>query len=95
MHRRISQGRHQLSGERPITLLRDLDQPYVFEIRSRKALYRFEFYDNSSPQNWKLLQPDLVVLCYDIGQRLSLTNLQDVVRTEETYKRDRERDDMI
>ena len=80
--RRISQGRQSLRGKTPITLLRDMDQPFVFEIRSRKGQYRFEFCDTSSPENWRLLRPDLVILCYDISQRLSLINLQRVVRSE-------------
>ncbi|KAH6621077.1 P-loop containing nucleoside triphosphate hydrolase protein [Chaetomium sp. MPI-SDFR-AT-0129] len=75
---RISQGRHNLHSQTPIALLRDLDQPFVFEIRSRKGQYRFEFYDTSSPESWKLLQPDLVILCYDISHRPSLVNLQEV-----------------
>ncbi len=56
-----------------------MDQPFVFEIRSRAGKYRFEFYDTSSPESWKLLRPDLAVVCYDISQRLSLINLQRVV----------------
>ena len=56
-----------------------MDQPFVFEIRSRKGPYRFEFYDTSSPESWRLLRPDLVVLCYDISHRLTLINLQRVV----------------
>ena len=77
--RRISQGRPNLHGKAPIHLLRDMDQPFVFEIRSRKGQYRFEFYDTSSPESWRLLRPDLVVLCYDISHRLTLINLQRVV----------------
>ncbi|KAL2116743.1 hypothetical protein VTJ04DRAFT_8911 [Mycothermus thermophilus] len=75
---RISQGRQNLDGCRPITLLRDMDQPFIFEVRSRKGQYRFEFYDTSSPENWRLLRPDMVILCYDISQRLSLINLKHV-----------------
>ncbi|KAK4122720.1 P-loop containing nucleoside triphosphate hydrolase protein [Parathielavia appendiculata] len=75
---RISQGRQNLHGKTPIALLRDLDQPFVFEIRSRIGQYRFEFYDTSSPENWRLLRPDLVIICYDISQRLGLINLQRV-----------------
>ncbi|TPX07895.1 uncharacterized protein E0L32_010470 [Thyridium curvatum] len=75
---RISQGQQNLSGRAPVTLLRDLDQPFVFELRSRKAEYRLEFHDNDGPENWRLLQPDLVLLCYDISQRLSLINMQRV-----------------
>ncbi|KAK4154278.1 GTP-binding protein RHO4 [Chaetomidium leptoderma] len=75
---RISQGRQNLHGKTPISPLRDMDQPFVFEIRSRKGQYRFEFYDTSSPENWRLLRPDVVLICYDISQRLSLINLQRV-----------------
>ncbi|AEO61681.1 hypothetical protein MYCTH_72245 [Thermothelomyces thermophilus ATCC 42464] len=55
-----------------------LSSPFVFDIRTRKGQYRFEFYDTSSPENWRLLRPDLVIICYDISQRLSLINLQRV-----------------
>lgn len=79
---RISKGRHNLKGRAPITLLRDLDQPFIFDIRTRRGEYRFEFYDTSSPESWRLLRPDLVILCYDISQRLSLINLQRVWNKE-------------
>jgi Ras homolog gene family, member A len=38
--------------------------------------YRFEFYDTASPQNFTLLQPDFVILCYDINNRASLEDTQ-------------------
>ncbi|KAK3315025.1 P-loop containing nucleoside triphosphate hydrolase protein [Apodospora peruviana] len=75
---RISQGGQNLAGRKPITLLRDMDQPFVFEIRTRKGEYRFEFHDTSSPESWRLLQPDMVIICYDISQRLSLINMERV-----------------
>ncbi|KAK3345183.1 P-loop containing nucleoside triphosphate hydrolase protein [Neurospora tetraspora] len=80
--KRISRGRHNLKGRDSITLLRDLDQPFIFDIRTRRGEYRFEFYDTSSPESWRLLRPDLVILCYDISQRLSLINLQRVWNKE-------------
>ncbi|OIW27236.1 P-loop containing nucleoside triphosphate hydrolase protein [Coniochaeta ligniaria NRRL 30616] len=73
---RISQGNHKLSGNGPITLLRDLDQPFIFELRGRVAQYRLEFSDTSGPENWQLLHPDIVIICYDISQRLSLINMK-------------------
>ncbi|KAH8907254.1 P-loop containing nucleoside triphosphate hydrolase protein [Coniochaeta sp. PMI_546] len=73
---RISRGNHKVSGNGAITLLRDLDQPFIFELRGRVAQYRLEFSDTSSPENWQLLQPDIVIICYDISQRLSLINMQ-------------------
>jgi len=73
---RISQGRHSLTGQVPIQLLKDLDQPFVFDIRSRKGQYRFEFHDTSSPESWRLLEPNLVIICFDISYRASLYNIQ-------------------
>ncbi|KAI1780955.1 P-loop containing nucleoside triphosphate hydrolase protein [Hypoxylon cercidicola] len=75
---RISGGSNSLEGQAPITLLRDIDQPFIFEIRNRKRTYRLEFYDTSCPEDWHLLEPNLVLICYDISQRLSLINMQRV-----------------
>jgi Ras family protein len=77
LHRRVSAG----AGTGPIALLRDIDQPYIFEIKMGGKAFRLEFYDNNCPDNWRLLRPDLVVLCYDISQRLSLINMQRQVRS--------------
>src|SRR3954451_20182592 len=77
--RRISKGNTGHSSKGPITLLRDGDQPFIFDIRFFNKPYRFEFYDTASPQNWKLLEPNLIVLCYDISSRLSLINMQRLV----------------
>ncbi|KAL8309680.1 hypothetical protein RB601_000016 [Gaeumannomyces tritici] len=38
---RISQGKDRLRGRADITLLRDSDQPFLFELRSRKGLYKW------------------------------------------------------
>ncbi|ROW17041.1 hypothetical protein VPNG_01014 [Cytospora leucostoma] len=76
--RRISQGPGNLTGTRPITRLRDIDQPFQFEISFGRRRYELVFYDTSSPESWRLLNPDLIILCYDISQRSSLTNLQRV-----------------
>lgn len=38
--------------------------------------YRFEFYDTASPENYTLLRPDFVVLCYDVSERRSLEGLK-------------------
>lgn len=66
-------------GTRPINLLKDIEQPFLFEVSFGGRQYRLEFYDTSSPDNWRLLRPDLILICYDISQRLSLINLQRVV----------------
>ncbi|TFB04211.1 Ras-like GTP-binding protein Rho1 [Trichoderma ghanense] len=60
----------------PIPLLRDIDQPYIFSVNVSSKRYRFEFYDTSSPENWRLLDPDVIIICYDISQRLSLINMK-------------------
>ncbi|PSR87033.1 P-loop containing nucleoside triphosphate hydrolase protein [Coniella lustricola] len=73
---RISRGHHTLDGTSTVTLLKDSDQPFVFEVAFGRRRYRLEFRDTSSPDNWRLLHPDLVLICYDISQRLSLMNLQ-------------------
>ncbi|KAL8397411.1 hypothetical protein RB594_004220 [Gaeumannomyces avenae] len=73
---RISQGKDRLRGRADIALLRDSDQPFLFELRSRKGLYKIELHDTSAPHDWHILRPDVVVICYDISQRLSLINMQ-------------------
>lgn len=60
----------------PIPLLRDIDQPFIFEVKISNKDYRLEFYDTSRPENWKTLDPDVVVICFDISQRLSLLNVK-------------------
>ena len=39
--------------------------------------YRFEFSDTASPQNYTLLRPDVLVLCFDISRRDTLYSLKD------------------
>ena len=38
--------------------------------------YGLDLYDTSSPDAYVLLKPDYILLCYDIGDRRSLTNIQ-------------------
>ena len=54
--------------------------------------YRFEFCDTASPEHYTLLKPDFVVLCYDIHDRRSLVNVQQVWfrRMVESYMTERE-----
>ena len=44
--------------------------------------YLFEFYDTASPENYTLLDPHFVILCYDISDRRSLINAQQVWRKD-------------
>ncbi|KAK6826049.1 hypothetical protein PG990_002637 [Apiospora arundinis] len=73
---RMSKGSSALEGRVDIVPLRDNDQPFIFEARRKNAQYRFEFYDTASPESWRLLRPDVVIICYDISQRLSMINMQ-------------------
>ena len=61
----------------PLPLLRDGDQPFIYNIRMYNRPYRFELYDTASPDNYTLLQPDFIILCYDINDRKSLRNVDD------------------
>jgi Ras family protein A len=58
--------------------LEDIDQPFVHDVQLYRRPYRFEFYDTASPESYALLQPSVVVLCFDINDRLSLFNAKDV-----------------
>lgn len=58
------------------TILRDLDQPFIFNLNQVNRRFRLEFRDTSGPESWQTQDPDLVILCYDISQRLSLINMK-------------------
>lgn len=75
-----------------LPLLRDLDQPFIYDIRMYNRLYRFEFSDTASPENYTLLRPDFVVLCYSISDRTSLQSVQNTwwKKMIEWYMRERE-----
>ncbi|KAF2673643.1 P-loop containing nucleoside triphosphate hydrolase protein [Microthyrium microscopicum] len=55
--------------------LLDSNQPFEFNMHIRGNRHRFYFYDTSSPTNYSLIQPDVVILCYDISNRSSLESL--------------------
>jgi hypothetical protein len=71
-------------------MLRDIDQPYIFGIKTGNSQFQFEFYDTSCPDNWRTLDPDAVVICFDINQRLSLINMQRYVSAPSIIPRSRE-----
>ncbi|KAH0011331.1 Rho protein, partial [Aureobasidium melanogenum] len=60
----------------PLPALRDLDQPFTFELRGRKRPYTLESYDTSSPTTYTLLRPNLILLCFSIPSRDSLNSLK-------------------
>lgn len=75
---RLSQGKDGIANASTteVKLLRDIDQPFAYDIRMYNRPYRFEFYDTASPHNYTLLQPGLVILCYDINDQASLDDVQ-------------------
>ncbi|KAJ5692919.1 hypothetical protein N7462_002342 [Penicillium macrosclerotiorum] len=81
------------SGKKPtssqpntqLDLLRDSDQPFIYDVRFSKKKFTLKLYDTSSPnQHWTSLRPDLVVLAFDISNRESLPGLRgwrnDIIR---------------
>jgi len=56
--------------------MRNLDQPFPFNIRLYNRPYRFEFFDTASPTDYTLLKPALIILCYDISDPRSLESLK-------------------
>ncbi|KAJ5141523.1 hypothetical protein N7526_002518 [Penicillium atrosanguineum] len=69
----------------PPTILRDTDQPFIYDIRFSKKSFTLELYDTSNPnQHWTSLQPDVVVLAFDISNRQTLKGLKgwrnDIIR---------------
>lgn len=66
---------HNIRGD-DLPTLRDLDQPFTFNIRLYNREYKFAFYDTASPTNYTLLHPDVIILCYAIPEPDSLDNVQ-------------------
>ncbi|KAL1971263.1 hypothetical protein VTN77DRAFT_215 [Rasamsonia byssochlamydoides] len=61
----------------PLQLLHDSNQPFVYDIRFSKKSFRLEFYDTANPnQHWTSLQPDVVLLAFDISNRATLDGLK-------------------
>ncbi|KAF3405197.1 Rho-related GTP-binding protein RhoF [Talaromyces pinophilus] len=59
------------------SLLRDSDQPYLYDIRFSRKSFKLEVYDTASPnQHWSSLNPSVVILAYDISNRKSLDALK-------------------
>ncbi|KAL8682074.1 MAG: hypothetical protein Q9186_001863 [Xanthomendoza sp. 1 TL-2023] len=89
---RLSQGQHAPKVPGPLPVLHDLDQPFIFDISMYNRPYRIEFYDTSSPVNYTLLQPDFIILCFDVTDRRSLINVPQVWRKNVTrhFRRDGE-----
>ncbi|KUM65812.1 hypothetical protein ACN42_g1284 [Penicillium freii] len=80
---RLKSGRPSLSrpsDNEPSTLelLRDGDQPFIYDIRFSKKTFTLELYDTSNPnQHWTNLRPDVVVIAFDISNRDTLAGLKE------------------
>ncbi|KAL4765353.1 putative Rho-like small GTPase [Aspergillus foveolatus] len=77
--------RNGKADNEPIDILRDSDQPFVYEIYFSKKSFTLEIYDTASPnQHWTTLQPDVVLLAFDISNRATLDGLKrwrsDIIR---------------
>ncbi|PYH97366.1 Rho-like small GTPase [Aspergillus ellipticus CBS 707.79] len=60
-----------------IHLLRDSDQPFLYDIRFSKKCFVIEAYDTASPnQHWSTLKPDVILLAFDISNRETLDGLR-------------------
>ncbi|BCR84719.1 putative Rho-like small GTPase [Aspergillus chevalieri] len=59
-------------------ILRDTDQPFLYDIRFSRKSFTLEFFDTASPnQHWTMVRPDVVVLAFDISDRRSLEGLRE------------------
>lgn len=68
----------QLASQ-PLDPLHDEDQPFIYDIRFSKKWFTLECYDTANPnQHWTTLNPDVVVLAFDISNRDTLENLKTV-----------------
>ncbi|KAJ5135257.1 uncharacterized protein N7515_004535 [Penicillium bovifimosum] len=80
---RLKNGRQSPSGQPQIgpnslEVLRDSDQPFIYDIRFSKKTFTLELYDTSNPnQHWSTLRPDLAVIAFDISNRDTLAGLRD------------------
>jgi len=56
----------------------DLEQPVVFDVHFARKSLRLEFFDTSSPVPFTQLRPSVIVLCYSIIDRKSLSSVHTV-----------------
>ncbi|KAL4945492.1 hypothetical protein BDV06DRAFT_184706 [Aspergillus oleicola] len=75
----------QTSSKEPIDLLRDSNQPFVYDVNFSKKSFTLEIYDTANPnQHWTTLRPDVVLLAFDISDRRTVDGLKawrsDIIR---------------
>lgn len=59
-----------------LPVMRDLDQPFIFNISLYGRAYTLAFSDTASPTSYTLLRPDFIVLCYDVSRRSTFESLR-------------------
>ncbi|KXG46547.1 Small GTPase superfamily, Rho type [Penicillium griseofulvum] len=61
-----------------LELLRDGDQPFIYDIRFSQKKFTLKIYDTSNPNHhWTTLRPDVIVLAFDISNRDTLAGLKE------------------
>lgn len=66
-----------------LPVLNDSDQPYMYTVRLGYRRFQLAFYDMSYPEkHWSLLDPDVVIMTYDITSRAGLGQLKEVSRLD-------------
>jgi hypothetical protein len=81
LHRQLKASKlRPQNGDIPnINLLRDSDQPFLYDIRFSRKSFTLEVFDTASPnQHWSSLHPNVVILAYDISDRKTLDGLKAV-----------------
>ncbi|QIW97184.1 hypothetical protein AMS68_002702 [Peltaster fructicola] len=73
---RLALSNRPLGPGQQLPQLRDSDQPFPFYIRFQRMQLRLEFYDNDFPENYTLLRPAVIVLCFAISDPASLQSVQ-------------------
>ena len=64
---------------RSVSILRDVEQPFIFDIRFTKKSFRLEVYDTAYPErHWSLLHPDVIIIAFDISNRNTLNGMKAV-----------------
>jgi Ras homolog gene family, member A len=53
-----------------------MDQPFAFNVTLYGRPSALNFYDTASPTNYTLLQPNFLILCYDVSRRSTLQSLR-------------------
>ncbi|KAF7586577.1 hypothetical protein BBP40_008651 [Aspergillus hancockii] len=84
----LKQGPSRVNGNgtiNQIELLRDCNQPFLYDIRFSKKSFALEVYDTACPnQHWSTLQPDVILLAFDISNKDTVASLKtwrhDIIR---------------